>query len=169
MTALRKTIKNLADHPASKNYIIVLAMEANEANHVEKAETLMKEFQQEFQVIAYTTHTLVPGEMPGKGANVNAAVRQISQMPWVCKDMMLTILDADALVHQRYILELDQKANSDDIFAAPVLFEQNCGTSPLIVCVKDFMWAAMSMQSASSWTGIGFPISTYSISLALVC
>ena len=108
MTALRKTIKNLADHPASKNYIIVLALEAKEANHVEKAETLMKEFQQEFQVIAYTTHTLVPGEMPGKGANVNAAVRQISQMPWVCKDMMLTILDADALVHQRYILELDQ-------------------------------------------------------------
>lgn len=168
LDTLRRTINGLASHPgAKKHYIIALAMEAKEAGYLEKVNVLSSEFHEQFYMIVHTVHTLIPGEMPGKGTNVNAAARQISDLPWVTNTMMLTVLDADAIVHSRYLSELDSIANNDDIFAAPVMFEQNCATTPMVVAVTDFMWAAMSMQSASAWTGIGFPISTYSLSLAL--
>lgn len=168
LDTLGRTIGSLCSHPgAEKHYVLCLAMEAKEAGYLEKFNALKSEFGEQFFMFVHTVHVLVAGEMPGKGTNVNAAVRQVSEQPWATNNMMLTILDADAIVHPRYVFELDNMANNDDIFAAPVLFEQNSATTPLVVAVTDFMWAAMSMQSASSWTGIGFPISTYSLSMAL--
>ena len=47
--------------------------------------------------------------MPGKSSNVNHAVRQVSTE--MESDAILTILDADAEVCQKYVTELDKIAN----------------------------------------------------------
>lgn len=165
---LRATVDALAKHPAAAtHYTLVLAMEAKEAGHEKKAAILEADYADFFYRVIHTVHTLLPGEMPGKASNVNAAVRQVSKMHWALESDMVTILDADAMVHARYIDEVDRRANQNDLFAAPVLFEQNFWETPLPVAVNDYMWAAMSMQSAFAWTGIGFPMSTYSLSMAL--
>ena len=105
--------------------------------------------------------------MPGKSSNVNHAVRQVSTQ--LESDAILTILDADAEVCEKYVTELDKIANMRDIFAAPILFDMNTDTTPFMVCVNDFMWAAMAIQNMNPITGVvGFPMSAYSMSLNLV-
>ena len=105
--------------------------------------------------------------MPGKSSNVNHAVRQVSTQ--LESDAILTILDADAEVCEKYVTELDKMANMRDIFAAPILFDMNTDTTPFMVCVNDFMWAAMAIQNMNPITGVvGFPMSAYSMSLNLV-
>jgi hypothetical protein len=49
------------------------------------------------------------------------------------------------------------------------MFEQNTSSTPMLVCVNDYIWAAMAIQNMNpiSITMIGFPMSAYSLSLAL--
>jgi hypothetical protein len=73
---------------------------------------------------------------------------------------------ADALVPFLYIqqLELVSSAQSNpacNVYAGPVLFEQDSSGVPAMVRVTDYMWSGMALQNLNNWTGIGFPISNY--------
>jgi hypothetical protein len=79
----------------------------------------------------------------------------------------------DALVPQQYIQQLEavsaaQPIPAGNMYAGPVLFEQDNSGIPAIVRVTDYMWSAMAMQNLNSWTGIGFPISNYRWALGAV-
>lgn len=72
----------------------------------------------------------------------------------------------DALVPQQYVQQLEsvsaaQAIPAGNMYAGPVLFEQDNSGIPAMVRVTDYMWSAMAMQNLNSWTGIGFPISNY--------
>jgi hypothetical protein len=108
---LSATLANLGSHPTAGNYTIVLAMEAKEAEAVEKVNQLQASFEGCFKSIIYTMHTMQHGEMPGKASNVNAAVRQFYPQAKGDKDSyMLTVIDADARVPYLYVQELESKA-----------------------------------------------------------
>ncbi|GAX78778.1 hypothetical protein CEUSTIGMA_g6215.t1 [Chlamydomonas eustigma] len=164
---LQNTLHRLASHTHASSYTIILAMESKEADHEAKAEILIQEFNLQFKEMTFTSHTLASHEMAGKASNVNHAVREVSS--WLDPAIMLTVLDADAEVCERYISELDPISNERDIFAAPIMFEQNTSSTPMLVCVNDYIWAAMAIQNMNpmSMTMIGFPMSAYSLSLAL--
>ena len=164
---LRNTLQYLARHSHSHTYTIVLAMESKEPDYQAKAGSLTEEFRNSFDKILMTAHVLLSHEMPGKASNVNHAVRDIvSTLPG---ETMLTVLDADAEVCEHYVAELDLISNMRDIFAAPILFEQNTAQTPMIVCVNDYIWAAMAIQNMNPVAlKIGFPMSAYSLSVNLV-
>lgn len=167
LSVLRNTLQTLASHTHAKTYTIVLAMENKEAEHETKAASLTEEFRQCFDKVLSTAHATASHEMPGKSSNVNHAVRQVSTQ--LESDAILTILDADAEVCEKYVTELDKIANMRDIFAAPILFDMNTESTPFIVCVNDYMWAAMAIQNMSPFAGVvGFPMSAYSMSVNLV-
>ncbi len=165
---LRNTLQRLAQHSNSSSYTIVLAMEAKEPDYEGKAAELMEEFRLSFGKMIRTAHVLQSYEMPGKASNVNFAVRDVADS--LEAEAMLTILDADAEVCERYVAELDAISNMRDIFAAPILFEMNTAATPMLVCVNDYIWGAMAIQNMNpfSSTKIGFPMSAYSLSVSLV-
>jgi hypothetical protein len=176
MPVLKATLDRLASHRHAPHYTILLAMESKEAGAEQKAATLQEEYCLRFKAILFTLHTLDPAlEMPGKASNVNAAVRQFAAtVPAADRARyMLTIMDADALVPPAYITEIEATTASvgasapDNIYAAPVMFEQNGHEVPALVRVTDYTWGALAMQNLNNWTGVGFPISNYSLSLAL--
>ncbi|KAF8057861.1 CYP97C1 [Scenedesmus sp. PABB004] len=106
--------------------------------------------------------------MPGKASNVNSAVRQFYHMaPGDRAAYMLTIIDADALVPFEYVQQLESASAAQpnpggNVYAAPVLFEQDNSGVPGIVRATDYMWSALAAQNLSSWFEVGFPISNYS-------
>ena len=121
-------------------------MEAKEVDHQAKANSLIEEFQTSFDKIFVTSHVLQSHEMPGKASNVNSAVRDVIDS--IPGEAMLTILDADAEVCENYVSELDPMSNMRDIFAAPILFEQNYASTPIMVTVNDYIWASMAIQAS---------------------
>lgn len=175
---LRSTLSALAAHPGAKaRYVVVLAMEAAEAGWGAKADGLIAEYGHAFADLSASVHTLAPGESPGKAANVNSAARALVKRAGAVlgarpASLCLTVMDADAQVAPLYITALDTAAAaapdpSTRIYAAPILFERNAGAVPVFTRVHDAMWAAMAAQNLASSTGIGFPISNYSLSAAL--
>jgi hypothetical protein len=53
------------------------------------------------------------------------------------------------------------------VFAPPIFFGRNCLKIPAAVRMTDITWSSMIMANLSSSRGLGFPCSTYSISLLL--
>ena len=176
LAVLCATLDRLASHRHASHYIILLAMEEKEAYAEQKAAQLQEQYCLRFKAILFTLHSLDPAhEMPGKASNVNSAVRQFAATvpPSERSRYMLTIMDADALVPPAYVAQLESKtaglgsSAADNIYAAPVLFEQNGHIVPSLVRVTDYTWGALAMQNLNNWSGVGFPISNYSLSLAL--
>jgi hypothetical protein len=176
LAVLCATLDRLASHRYAPHYTILLAMEEKEANAEQKAAQLQEQYCLRFKAILFTLHSLDPvNEMPGKSSNVNAAVRQFSATVPAAERAryMLTIMDADALVPPAYVVQLEATAAAvgasapDHIYAAPVMFEQNGHAVPSLVRVTDYTWGALAMQNLNNWSGVGFPISNYSLSLAL--
>ncbi|TPX32336.1 hypothetical protein SmJEL517_g04543 [Synchytrium microbalum] len=112
LNCLRYTMRQLAMHRyAVKSYTVVLAMEEREDGYKVKADTLVSEFSGYFQSILVTVHKLVPGEVKGKGANVNYASRQtlkiLTSRGIPIQKQMVTVLDADSGVPELYITECE--------------------------------------------------------------
>ena len=177
---LRSTLAALAAHPGARaRYVVMLAMEGAEAGCEAKAAGLASEFGAAFADLSWSVHTLAPGESPGKAANVNSAARAVVGRALggglgvgAPSALCLTVMDADAQVAPLYIASLDAAARAAPdpaarIYAAPILFERNAGAVPVFTRVHDAMWGAMAAQNLASSTGIGFPISNYSLSAAL--
>lgn len=176
LSVLCATLDRLASHRHASHYTILLAMEEKEAYAEQKAAQLQEQYCLRFKAILFTLHSLDPvHEMPGKASNVNAAVRQFAATvpPSDRARYMLTIMDADALVPPAYVTQLEATTSglgasaADNVYAAPVLFEQNGHAVPSLVRVTDYTWGALAMQNLNSWSGVGFPISNYSLSLHL--
>ena len=88
-------------------------------------------------------------------------------LPNTCSSMsLLCLVPADALVPFLYIQQLEavssaQSNPTGNVYAGPVLFEQDSTGVPAMVRVTDYMWSGMALQNLNNWTGIGFPISNY--------
>ena len=107
-------------------------------------------------------------------------------------NVMLHILDADAHVHDGYMLELEsacrRKLQEDDatsavtkaikkplpgsitrsVFGAPIIMSRNILEVAWLSRVQDTLWGAVAFQNISAYSKIGNPMSNYSMSLKLV-
>ncbi|KAK9843528.1 hypothetical protein WJX81_007436 [Elliptochloris bilobata] len=178
MSVLKGTLTGLAEHPgARERYLVVLAMEAGENGHADKALKLIAEFSGRFRHMMWASHPRLEGEMPGKASNVDWAARSAcSHFREVGIDVarvLVTNMDADAQVPALYVAEVDRAAAAAAdphllVYAAPIVFERNAYEVPVFTRVHDFMWSAMAMQNLGSPMGLGFPISNYTMSAALL-
>ncbi|CAL5225244.1 g8034 [Coccomyxa viridis] len=178
MSVLKSTLQQLADHKtAVDRYLIVLAMEVAEDGHEAKAQKLSEDFKGRFKHILWTSHRQKLGEMRGKASNVDWAAREAAKefkrLSLDTERIMLTNMDADAQVPALYVQEVDRAAAAAEdphllVYAAPILFERNAYDVPVFTRVHDFMWSAMAMQNLGSPMQLGFPISNYTMSLALL-
>lgn len=175
---LRKTINRISEHiGAQERYIIVLAMEATEADYLEKATILKQEFTDMFKHFIITCHPAnIEGESRGKGSNVNWAVRhackEILRFGLSMKQIVLTVCDSDASIPELYIQQVERNMTQVDdpystIFCPPIFFSKNNDKIPASVRVTDVMWSVMVMQNLSNPSGIVFPCSNYSLSMVL--
>ncbi|KAJ3206000.1 hypothetical protein HK099_000656 [Clydaea vesicula] len=175
---LRKTLEKLSQHAsATSNYLIVLAMEESELGSEIKAQTLSNEFKHLFKDILLTFHPVnIPGEARGKASNVNWAVRKtcgiLSKRGTPLKQIMLTIIDADASVPELYISTLekaivDTHEPLNSIFCPATFFGRNSLNIPALVRCTDIAWSIMHTQNLSNPRGIFFPCSAYSLSMVL--
>ncbi|KAI9286574.1 hypothetical protein BC943DRAFT_320963 [Umbelopsis sp. AD052] len=175
---LRDTIKRLANHRNSQsNYVIILAMEASEMGHMDKAESLQNYFRDSFQHFVITVHPSdIPGEARGKGSNVAYAARvgcsELLKRGVDRRRIILTVSDSDSAIPELYISEVEKAFNKAEdpyflLFVPPIFFSRNCFEVPASVRVTDITWSALVMSNLSSGRGIAFPCSTYSLTMIL--
>ncbi|KAL1922678.1 uncharacterized protein VTP21DRAFT_10217 [Calcarisporiella thermophila] len=175
---LRDTIKRLAAHRnAQSNYVIILAMEASEANHAPKAASLREQFKDAFLHFITTVHPVgLPGEARGKGSNVAYAARigcnEIVARGVDKRRIVITVSDSDSAIPELYVFHVEKALNeaedpANTLCAPPIFFARNAMEVPAVVRVTDIFWSIMVMQNLSNNLGMSFPCSTYSVPLTL--
>ncbi|HYO89655.1 MAG TPA: glycosyltransferase, partial [Candidatus Limnocylindrales bacterium] len=106
---LAHTLDNLAvQSNAREQLIIVLAMEAAEAESIAKAEQLQRDYAGKFHRLLYTVHPRgLPGEMQCKSANQAWAARWakrrlVDELGYDIDHLVVTTMDADTIWHRNY-------------------------------------------------------------------
>jgi len=172
---ITKTIGNLARQRAAKtNYIILCAHEKTDPDHDEKFRRMHERFAAGFLGFEQSVHVIVPSECPGKAPNVNCAVRKFaaSQPRETYANTMITVIDCDTLIDERYFRELERLAATVAdphavVLAAPAFFESNRFEVPCFVRGVDDLWSMGAAANIFSNSRLGFPISNYSLSLQM--
>lgn len=170
-----RTIGNLARQQAAKtNYVILCAHEKSDPEHEEKFRRMHEQYAAEFLGFEKSVHVIVPSECPGKAPNVNCAVRKFaaSQPRETYANTMITVIDCDTLIDERYFRELERLvATVADphavVLAAPAFFESNRLQVPCFVRGMDDLWSMGAAANIFSNSRLGFPISNYSMSLKM--
>ncbi|MBL8146550.1 MAG: hypothetical protein JNL34_09210 [Anaerolineae bacterium] len=177
---LAATLNNLAaQHEARERMIIVLAMEAAEAEAISKAEALQKQFAGRFHQLFYTVHPRgLPGEMQCKSANQAWAARWVKrrlvdEMGYDMDHLVVTTMDADTLWHRSYFHALSAlfALNPErylHFWQSPIRYHSNIWEiNPLMRIVNAYSTAfELAYLSATWWTPL--PMSSYSLSLRLL-
>lgn len=176
---LRKTLSNLALSPQSQQMTVVLAMEASEANSVEKGIQLKAEFASAFANVFYTVHPAdLPGEMRCKSANQAWAAQWaqhtlIDELGYDPDCIVVTTMDADTLWHKDYFTALTYHFATDPqrhrrFWQAPIRYHGNIyQISPLLRFSNIYSNALELGYLAAGWWD-SLPISSYSLSLRLL-
>ena len=178
---IERTLHSLAAQPnASKQLIVVLAMEEREENCREKAETIMKLFDGSFMHLMATYHPIdLPDEIVGKGPNLTYAARQvktelIDRLGLPVENMTVSSSDVDSILYQGYFDELSMRFVEDarrhqTIWQPPQLLDNGIwGTAASIRLMTYFISATHVAELANPW-GMALPLSTYSMSFKLAC
>lgn len=170
-----QTLRTLAAHrAASRNYVVLCALEKADAAREDKWRRIREDFDGRFLDLARTVHVVAPHECPGKAANVNQAVRTYAatQDRESFVDTFVTVIDCDTRIDERYFVELEREAKALDdphaaVFAAPTFFESNRAEVPCFVRVMDDLWSMAAAANIFSNSKLGFPISNYSLTLQM--
>ncbi len=180
LSVLRRTLDNLkGQYEAKKRLIVVLAMEAGEAECVVKAETLCREYRDCFAQMHYTVHPRgLPGEMQCKSANESWAGRWIKrylvdERGWDMQLLCVTTQDADTRWHPNFFYALTclYALNPERhlrFWQAPIRYHGNIwDINPLLRIVNAYATAIELAYLASPyWKAM--PMSSYSLSLQLL-
>jgi Glycosyl transferase family group 2 len=109
---LKTTMEALAASAFSKTrMLVVLAGEERfKEMFLPKAERLLKEYDGVFKKIFVTLHTVKPGELVGKSANLSSAARevrpQLAAMGISDESIIVSSFDSDTVVHPQYFAHL---------------------------------------------------------------
>ena len=110
------TFDNLAGaNYDTKKFIVVLAGEARDQSYfLDLASKIEKKYQDKFFKILITVHPQnLPGEIPGKGSNINYAGHQaknlIDRLNLPYDNIIVSTFDADTKAHQEYFAYLTYK------------------------------------------------------------
>ena len=173
---LSQTLTVLAGHPdAASRYGVFLGMEAKESGAAAKVQALEALFRPQFAWMGSSTHALADGELPGKGSNLNFAVRELVKM-WDLaepQDTLLTVLDADCLLPMEYVQALDWIWASDDasvtynILTPMAQLTSNSGAAPPLVRVWENLYQVSICGLTTQSQTVRWPFAVYSLLLRI--
>lgn len=144
---LRETLRKLAEHEWSKDYLVVLAFEERGDNG-KNSVILTEEFGKVFRQIVSTFHPRdIPGEFHGKATNCDWGARQLASMcrkgelTGISKDgsnLILSCIDADSCFPFEMIQEMDMKVStrkdpSKCFMLYPTVVKSEAETSELLI------------------------------------
>lgn len=162
MTSLQDinhTIAFLACHSCCNKYTVVIALDESDSGSLEKAIILVNQYKIKFAKIMYTVHTRHLNEIPEIIATINSAIRTIGLN--LSDDDIVTIMQHDMLIPEKYVVELDIRSNDTDIFLAPTMYDHNTSETPIHVCIQDYLTAMYRMH-------ISLPMHVYSMRAGLI-
>ncbi len=179
LVVLRHTLDRLAAQSVAKRQVVVvLAMEAAEAQTASKASILEAEYAQCFRHMFTTIHPRgLSGERQVKSANVNWAARLakrklVDEMGYDLNHIVISSLDADSLLNVKYLESLTclfatSPARYATIWQAPIRYHTNVwDIHPAMGLIHAYSTAWELAYLAAPWW-LPLPISTYSLSLRL--
>lgn len=172
---LERTLESLAkqDFP-KKRIIIVLATEAKDPDAQTTADTLKKQYGDQFGKFLVTSHVLMPGEIAGKSSNMACAakivVTKLQEWHIPIDYTTVTSCDADALLHPKYYSYLAHSFLTDEkryfhFYQGAILFYNNIWRIPLPSRVVNTMFSISNLAILSQGNKL-INFSTYSLALA---
>ncbi|CAE7604231.1 unnamed protein product [Symbiodinium natans] len=147
---LETTLESLGEARGSRGFIVVLAMEAREAEAREKAAKMEVKFKDKFFKMFSTHHPAglkeehLDGsedpELKGKASNVKWAVQQVCKELTISDRDVLTVCDADVIMHPNYFEHIssefvklkEDKSHLHTMWQAPQLPWRNFYESPVV-------------------------------------
>jgi len=173
---LTRTLATLASHPNSRRrYGVYLAMEAQEADWEAKYASLHALFAPRFAWMGHSVHTIESGEMAGKGANLNAAMRKLMD-DWdlAAPEMtMVTVLDADLIISPEYISYVDWVWASDpeaaevNIMTHTTPLTDNLNEVPTPVLQWELAFFSTITGQCAGAADPRFPLATYTMRMTI--
>lgn len=175
---LARTLRSLATQVNADQVVVVLAMEAREAEAVAKAGRLIFQFQGAFAEIFATFHPArLPGELAGKGSNEAWAARQAYRRLIDGGDEIgrytVTSCDADAVFHPRHFVALNHQfltaADRHRTFWQPTIFNSNnIWDIPAPLRIPDGLSGINRTANLVLPFSVKFPTSCYSLSWSML-
>ena len=154
---------------------VVVAFEERDLTAQDKMDALRLRFGGSFGSILFTTHPVLPGEVPGKSANLAWAM-PLSKRALVDSkgidpgNVLVTICDADTRLHSKYLSALTHEALGNyDLLSAVYQPPLSCTatSSGRQILLSDRSTACIpSTTSPTPARYRPLPLSTYSLSLA---
>jgi hypothetical protein len=179
LPVLRQTLDRLAaQSTAKRQVVVVLAMEAGEAQAATKAAILEAEYAHCFRHMFTSLHPRgISGELQVKSANLNWAARSakrklVDEMGYNLDHVVLTTCDADSLIHVKFLecltcLFATSPMRHATVWQAPIRYHTNVwDIHPALGLIHAYAAAWELAYLAASWW-LPLPISTYSLSLRL--
>ncbi|HVO43317.1 MAG TPA: hypothetical protein VMT34_11870 [Aggregatilineales bacterium] len=179
LSILRQTLDRLAMQPLAKTQVaVVMAMEAGEPSSTTKADALRAEYASKFRHFVVTLHPKgLSSELQGKSANEAWAIRSVKRqlvadMGYDIDRIIITICDADSLIHPHFIDCLTCLFATSDrrhatVWQAPIRYHSNIwDIHPALGLVHAYSAAWELAYLAAPWWD-PMPISTYSLSMRM--
>lgn len=177
---LAKTLESLAaQQDAKERMIVILAMEAAEADCAEKATALQKQYRHAFKHLYFTVHPRgLPGEMQCKSANEAWAARWakrqlIDELGYDMDHIVVSTMDADTIWHPQHFAALTALFALNEkrylrFWQAPIRYHGNIWEiNPLLRIVNAYSTAFELAYLAAPWW-IPMPMSSYALSFRLL-
>lgn len=175
---IRRTLNYLVRQDFSTSQAtIVLALEDREGEAaIVRAKELESEFKDKFWGFYYTVHKLLPGEVTGKSSNENYAVRFIKkrlvdELGFNINSIVITIADADAVFHPKYLSYLSYAFLTDPkryahVYQTALLYYNNIWDVPLLVRVANTLWSISNLLPLMQTDRL-INTATYAVSLKM--
>lgn len=175
---LARTLDSLAAQENAGQIHVVLAMEARDPDHEEKARRLSSRYGNAVGSISVTVHPAgLPGDVAGKSANEAWAARWVRSTMfgdhgWDLYATTVTSCDADTIFHPRYFSCLTYKFTTDAnryrrFWQSPILLNNNIWESPAPLRVASALQGVHMLSNLGRRNRVTFPQSTYSLSMKM--
>jgi hypothetical protein len=172
---LARTLDSLANQANANQLVIVMAMEAREAEAHVKADRLVVAYRRKFAGMFATFHPAgLPNETPGKGSNEawaarEAFIRLIEDGGDNIRRYTITSCDADAVFHPSHFEALNYlfltAPDRYRTFWQPTIFNSNnIWDIPAVLRIPDGLSGINRMSNLLLPGSVKFPTSCYSLS-----
>lgn len=159
-TVVRATLDAFlrSTYPADKMYV-VFSGEARKLEHWQRLQPKIKDaYAGKFADLIFYTHPdNLPGEVAGKGSNINYAEKEFKKYAdsrgWAYEDIIVSVFDVDTIVHPQYFSHLNymycrHPRPERSSFQPITLYNNNLWESPAILRVMAFgttFWTLFSL------------------------
>lgn len=145
-TSIDSTAKST--YPNERIYIVISGEQRFNEKYEQIKEKIKKEYEGVFADLIFYTHpTGLPGEIPGKGSNINYAEKQfkkyVDAKKWNYKEVIVSVFDIDTVVHPEYFSHLNfvyclHPRPERSSFQPLTLYNNNIWESPSVLRIMAF-------------------------------